>query len=200
MSRVLIVYGTTDGHTRKIADALAATFRDEGWDPAVYDAREISPRISPRHFERVIVAASLHGGRYQRAVGRWIRAHAIQLNNAHSAFLSVCLAVLDPDVHARDAAREIMKRFLHDCGWNPSAAMLVAGAVPYTRYGWIKRLIMRHILAKKNGDVDTKRDYDYTDWRALRQFAAAFTRTPDPAPPHVSDRSLPLHADLMRRE
>jgi menaquinone-dependent protoporphyrinogen IX oxidase len=37
MSRVLILYGTTDGHTRTIADVLAATFRDGGCRVEVVD-------------------------------------------------------------------------------------------------------------------------------------------------------------------
>lgn len=30
---------------------------------------------------------------------------------------------------------------------------------------------MRRIVAKEGGDVDTSRDYEYTDWRAVERFA-----------------------------
>lgn len=50
----------------------------------------------------------------------------------------------------------------------------VAGALLYTRYGWLKRWIMRRIVRKAGGDVDTTRDYEYTDWIALRELARRF--------------------------
>jgi menaquinone-dependent protoporphyrinogen oxidase len=52
----------------------------------------------------------------------------------------------------------------------------VAGALPYTRYNWLKRWIMRRIVAKAGGDTDTTRDFEYTDWEDLRAFARTFGR------------------------
>ena len=51
---------------------------------------------------------------------------------------------------------------------------MVAGALPYTRYGWIKRMMMRRIVAKAGGDTDTSRDYEYTDWNDLRVSSRDF--------------------------
>jgi menaquinone-dependent protoporphyrinogen oxidase len=177
MSRALIIYGTTDGHTRKIADVLAETFRSEHWDVVLRDARDVGPRDSPDGCDRVIVAASIHAGGYQRAVKRWVRAHAQHLNHTHSAFLSVCLGILEPRPEARHEVREIMERFLHRSGWEPSVAKTVAGAVPYTRYSWLKKWVMKRIAAKSGGGTDTTRDYEYTDWDDLRAFARQFART-----------------------
>ena len=52
----------------------------------------------------------------------------------------------------------------------------VAGALPYTKYGWLKKWIMRRIVAKAGGDTDTTRDYEYTDWNDVREFARAFAQ------------------------
>lgn len=59
----------------------------------------------------------------------------------------------------------------------------VAGAVPYTRYGWLKRRIMRRLMARANGDTDTTRDYEYTDWEDLNSFARGFARQAESAIP-----------------
>ena len=37
-----------------------------------------------------------------------------------------------------------------------------------------RETIMKHIVAKAGGNTDTCRDYEYTDWNDLRQFAADF--------------------------
>ena len=52
----------------------------------------------------------------------------------------------------------------------------VAGALEYSKYNPLKRWIMKRIAAKAGGGTDTSRDYDYTDWDDLQQFAEAFGR------------------------
>ena len=184
MPRVLIVYGTTDGHTQKIAEAVADTFASEHWEATAVNARHASPDLIPGGYDRVVIAGSVRGGKYQRALRRWVRGHADGLNRAHTAFLSVCLGVLEHRAEVHEELRDIMERFFDATGWRPTVSKIVAGALPYTRYGWLKKLIMKRIVAKTGGDTDTSRDYDYTDWEDLRQFALRFAhaREQSPAP------------------
>jgi menaquinone-dependent protoporphyrinogen oxidase len=174
MTHILIVYGTTDGHTRKIAQVLAEDLRAHCCSVDILDAGCSQWRRSPEGYDGVIVAASVHIGDYQRAVNRWVRAHAPMLNTMPTAFLSVCLAVLEKDPAARQEISRIMNRFLARGGWRPTITKLVAGAVLYTRYGWLKRRMMKRIVAKAGGDTDTTRDFEYTDWNELRDFARGF--------------------------
>jgi menaquinone-dependent protoporphyrinogen oxidase len=51
---------------------------------------------------------------------------------------------------------------------------VVAGALPYTRYNRLTRWAMKRIVTKAHGDTDTSRDYEYTDWNDVRQFARDF--------------------------
>jgi menaquinone-dependent protoporphyrinogen oxidase len=96
------------------------------------------------------------------------------LNGLPTAFLSVCLAVLEKGTGPREEILRIMRRFLDRCGWRPTITKMVAGAVPYTRYGWLKRQMMKRIVGKAGGDTDTTRDFEYTDWNDLRDFARDF--------------------------
>jgi menaquinone-dependent protoporphyrinogen oxidase len=174
MTHILIVYGTTDGHTRKIAQVLAENLRAKCCSVDIVEAAGTLRRLSPEGYDGVIVAASVHIGDYQRAVVRWVRMYAPMLNGLPSAFLSVCLAVLERRTEARQEIVRIMERFLARCGWRPTITRMVAGAVPYTRYGWLKRHMMKRIVAKAGGDTDTTRDFEYTDWNDLRNFAGDF--------------------------
>jgi len=177
MSRVLILYGTTDGHTRKIATALREALVDEGVYAFVSDARYGTESVLAEEYDGVIVAASVHAGGFQRPVTRWVRAQAKQLNRMPTAFLAVCLGILEKRPETRRALDEIVKRFQQSTTWRPRVVKFVAGALPYTRYNWLKRWIMRRMVAKAGGDTDTTRDYEYTDWTDLRVFAQAFGRT-----------------------
>ena len=174
MTHLLIVYGTTDGHTRKIVQVLADDLRANRCSVDIIDAAGPQWRLSPASYDGVIVAASVHIGDYQKAVARWVRAHAPMLATMPTAFLSVCLAVLEKDPAAHQEISRIMSRFLARCGWRPAITKPVAGAVLYTRYGWLKQRMMKRIVAKAGGGTDTTRDYEYTDWNDLCDFACEF--------------------------
>jgi menaquinone-dependent protoporphyrinogen oxidase len=176
MLRLLILYGTTNGHTRKIAQVLGETLRGGGFPCDVIDAARVPPELDPASYDGVLVAASIHTGGYQRAVARWVHRHAEQLNLVPSAFVSVCLGILERRPEAQTEVRAIMNRFLQASGWQPTITKTVAGALLYTQYDWLTRWLMKRIVAKAGGDTDTSRDYEYTDWDDLRAFARAFAR------------------------
>ena len=175
MTRVLILYATTDGHTRAVAHAIAEPLSSHGIDTAVIQAGTLDP--APHEYDGIIVAASVHGGRYQRVVEQWVRAHRHEFADKPAAFVSVCLAVLqqgDPNVKTELDA--IVARFAARTGWRPPIVKQVAGALLYTRYNVFKRWIMKRIVAKAGGATDVSRDYDYTAWADLRRFAEDFRR------------------------
>ena len=174
MTRILVVYGTTDGHTTKIAAAIADTLRTAG---AAVDLQEIGrTACRPDGYDGVIVASPVRGGKYLKPVRRWVRAHAAVLNTRTTGFVSVCLGILQHDPAVDRALHAILSGFLAETGWRPSVTKPVAGALPYTRYNWFIRRVMKRIAAKAGGDTDTTRDYEYTDWADVRDFAAEFGR------------------------
>jgi menaquinone-dependent protoporphyrinogen oxidase len=174
MTRILVIYGTTDGHTAKVANAIGRALRFQQVHADVVDAREAPP--APEAYHGVIVAASVQAGRYQRPVRTWVRAHAATLAKKPTAFVSVCLGVLqqDPGVHRHLQA--IVDRFEGDTGWHPGEVKQVAGALLYTHYNWLKRWVLLRIVRKAGGATDTSQDYEYTDWADLRAFVDQFAR------------------------
>ena len=168
--RVLVIYATTDGHTAKVAQAIAATLGLQGVKVDLGDANGWDP--DPGSYAAVVMAASVHAGGYQRSIRQWARRHAAGLRGMPTAFISVCLAVLNRTPKVDRDLSAILDRFVAQTGWQPGETKAVAGALRYTRYGFLKRWMMRRIVAKQHGDTDTSRDYEYTDWDDL----AAFTR------------------------
>ena len=174
MVPILILFSTADGQTKKIANVLAEALRDQGADVDVRDAAGPVERLCPELYAGVVVAAPVRMGRYSRQVRRWVRANAEALRGRPSAFLSVCLAVLSESPEAQREIREILERFFAAAGWRPEVVKVVAGALPYTRYGWLKRWMLRRIVRRQGGDTDWTRDFEYTDWDDLRAFAHVF--------------------------
>jgi menaquinone-dependent protoporphyrinogen oxidase len=175
MSRVLILYGTTEGHTRVIADAIGRALQLGGVEADVVEAGTFDPVV--HQYDAAIVAASVHIGKYQPTVIKWVSAHAAELNARPTAFVSVSLGILqksDPKVMADLDA--ITQRFMTATGWRPTSIKHVAGAVLYSRYNFLKRWLMKRIVGKAGGGTDTSQDYDYTNWGELRAFADEFRR------------------------
>jgi menaquinone-dependent protoporphyrinogen oxidase len=171
MPRILILYGTTDTHTAKIARCVAEALGSRGAEVDVVEADTASSDL--RDYAGVVVVASLDAKGYQRSVVRWAQANADALNGTTTAFLSVCPS-LQKDLRVHRELGGIVNRFEMKTRWKPTRVKHVAGAVLYARYGWLKRLVMRRISGKAGGSTHVTRDHEYTDWADLRGFAGTF--------------------------
>ena len=185
MIRVLVLYGSTHGQTAKVAHALAAALCAEGCLACAVNAADALRRVKARDYAGVIVAASLRAGSYQRSVRRWIRANATDLERLPTAFVSVCLGVLEHQPAVDRELERLARRFVTPLGWTPGRIEQVAGALKYTRYSWLMKRIMRHMAARAGGGTDLTRDYEYTDWNAVGAFARSFMQEHElgPRPP-----------------
>jgi menaquinone-dependent protoporphyrinogen oxidase len=175
MSRILVIYGTTNGQAGRIARFIAETIQSAGLEVDVVDAAISDP--DPASYRATIVVASIHAGGYQRSVERWVKRWGTRLAVSSTAFVSVCLGVLQHDAKVDQDLASILRRFRSATGWEPGVTKLVAGALSYTQYGWVTRLVMRRIARKAGGSTDTTRDHEYTDWNDLRSFSQEFART-----------------------
>jgi len=170
--RILIVYGTTEGQTAKIADWIADRLEGRGHEIKLVDSARAPGTLSPEGQDAVIVAASVHQYRHQAAVSQWVRRWRETLNAMPSLFLSVSLSAVNKD--DRPDAQKIVNRFLNETDWRPTTSRLVAGALKYSQYDFFKRQMMRLIAWREGGPTDTAKDVEFTDWEALGKEVDAF--------------------------
>jgi len=166
--KVLIVYGTTEGQTRKISEFLKEEVQKAGHDVELADATLNPP--SPNEFNAVIVAGSLHAGNYQASIQHYVKEHHEKINEIQSIFVSVSLTAATKDQESWGELEEHTEKFLFLTGWHPDHVEQVAGALLYTKYDFFKRFIMRLISKRSGGDADTSRDYEYTDWDQVKEI------------------------------
>jgi menaquinone-dependent protoporphyrinogen oxidase len=173
MAHVLIVYGTTEGQTAKIAQHIADVGRRRGHRVDLAPAAELGEHPPLAH-DAAIVGASLHEGHYQRSIDRFCRNHAAWLRGLPSAFFSVSLGAASRDPDEPRAVEALMKSFLERSGWAPLRTASFAGALRYMQYSWLKRALMRSIARHEGGATDTSQDHEYTDWDQVSRFAQGF--------------------------
>ncbi len=164
--RILVVYGTSEGHTRKISRFIEEVLQNEGHQVIIADATEEPP--SADIYDMVLIASSIHMHKYNPAIKDYVLSNIDRLNSAPSAFFSVCMAVASDIEEEHLEADAIATSFLKDTSWNTNNIFHVAGALRYTKYDYFKKLIMRMIAKKQGGSTDTSQDHEYTDWEALK--------------------------------
>jgi menaquinone-dependent protoporphyrinogen oxidase len=86
--------------------------------------------------------------------------------------VSLSSAVDDPERRAE--AANYVDTLLEETDWHPDRIGLFGGALRYSKYGFLKRLMMKRIAKGATGDVDTSQDYEYTDWAEVDAFASDF--------------------------
>ncbi|KIC94341.1 menaquinone-dependent protoporphyrinogen IX dehydrogenase [Flavihumibacter solisilvae] len=170
--KILVVYSTTEGQTRKVSEFIADTLKESGHEVTVSNAAEQPP--TPLQFDAIIAGGSIHINHYQSAVTTYIRHNVDALNKMPAAFFSVCMAAASKNEKEHRDAERITAEYLQRMGWKPMITAQVAGALKYTQYGFFKRLVMKYIARKEGGSTDTSHDHEYTDWNAVRQFVIRF--------------------------
>jgi menaquinone-dependent protoporphyrinogen oxidase len=172
---VLIVYGTTEGQTRKIAERTATHVRERGHQVELRDAASLTSDSDLNTFRAFIIAASVHQERHQDTVINFAIAHHELLNAKPSAFISVSLsAVLEDE---RTEAQKYVNRFVSVTGWQPRETLLLGGALRFTDYDYFQEQIVKFVVMKRGGAVSTERDHEFTDWGALAKFVDGFLET-----------------------
>jgi menaquinone-dependent protoporphyrinogen oxidase len=171
---ILIVYGTTEGHTRHLSEYLAGRLKEAGHEAKVTDAALATGELNPGDYDAVLVAASLHVGRYQSAVVEFARVHHEALNETPSAFISVSLSAAGVNPHDWQGLEQCLAQFLHETMWRPKAVHHAAGAIRYSEYDFFKRLAIQFIARQRGQKTVRSQDYDLTDYSALETFVDGF--------------------------
>jgi menaquinone-dependent protoporphyrinogen oxidase len=179
---VAIFYATFKGHTRLIAERVASDLRMYGFPVELHNVRGLA-MADLSHYGAAVLAAPVHLSKAESAMVNFVKAHRAALEQLPTAFLSITLSQAGaqrrhetPERRARFAAdvQMMLEKFFTQTGWRPTRATPVAGALRYTRYNFLLRLVMKRIAKKAGGGTDTSRDYEYTDWDSLDRFVDEF--------------------------
>lgn len=170
---VLVIYGTVEGHTAKIAGRVAAQIEAAGHQVNLTDARQPGFAL-PGQFDAAIVCAPIHLGAYPAPVVQFLHDYAAAFNQIPSALISVSLSIASLFEAEVKQANAYPERLVAKTGWLPTMRHNAAGALKYLEYSYFKRLLLRHISAREGGPVDTSADHELTDWDALENFVGAF--------------------------
>ncbi|AZQ39503.1 flavodoxin [Streptomyces cyaneochromogenes] len=152
-TKVLIAYGTTNGSTAQIAEAVAEVLRKEGLTAEALPAGAVES-VSP--YDAVVVGGGLYAGRWHKDSRRFLRRHRREL--AERPLWLFSSGPLDPSASERDippvpGLKRAMNRF------DTRGHVTFGGCLQEGAKGWVARMII------KNGKGGDFRDFaQIEDW------------------------------------
>lgn len=183
MNRLLVVYATRYGQARLIAGHIASAILARGLSVEVVECTHPPATASFDRCDGAVLIASVHFGKHERQMIEFVRHWRDDLNSLPTLFVSASLSEAgaeDPSAAperraqcAGDAKRMIVD-FIMQAGWSPTEVLPVAGALAYTKYNWLLRLLMKRIAKRTGSPTDTSRAHEFTDWVALDNYFGEF--------------------------
>ena len=168
MSRILILYSTTDGHTLIISQRLQKVIAEQGY------AVDVMPIDAGEHenleaFDKIVIGASIRYGKHQKHVYDFIDRHRKSMESRPNAFFSVNLVARKPGRDQLDS-NPYVKKFLRQIAWQPHHVAIFAGKLNYPIYNWLDRNIIRLIMRLTGGPTDPDTVMEFTDWQKVDAF------------------------------
>lgn len=165
---VLVVYGSSEGQTRKISERSAERLRGGGHNVTLLDSMSPLGNTDVGAYDVVIVASPVHQERHQDSIIDFVIAQGDKFASPTTAFISVSLsAVLE---NGRAEAQSYVDRFVETTGWTSDHTLLLGGALRYESYDYFKQQIVKFVVAGGGLAEHTDKSCEFTDWDALDAF------------------------------
>ncbi len=168
MSSFLVVYSSTDGHTKKICERITNYLNKE--NSAELVSLDYAKKIDLSNFEKIVIGASIRYGKHSNALYKFVNLNKNILNQKQSAFFSVNVVARKPGKDTAETNPYINK-FLKISKWRPNKITVFAGKVDYPKYNLLNKYIIRFIMFITSGPTDITKSYEFTDWSKVDDFS-----------------------------
>ena len=169
MARILLLYATTDGHTRRICERLRALIEAQAHQVSLVSIQD-APGADLSAFDKIVIGASIRYGKHNPLVAQFVNAHVGALDARPNAFFSVNIVARKPEKN-RPQTNPYLRKFLQQIRWVPKELEVFAGKLDYPRYGFVDRQMIRLIMLITKGPTDPTTVVEFTDWARVEAFA-----------------------------
>lgn len=168
MANVLIIYATTDGHTKEICLRLQSVIERENHQVRLAPIEE-SFAIDLLPFDKIVIGASIRYGKHNPLVAQFIKKNEVLLNAKTNAFFSVNVVARKPEKSSPET-NPYLQKFLRQITWRPQRLAVFAGKIDYPSYRVCDRMMIRFIMWLTRGPTHSGAVIDFTDWSKVDHF------------------------------
>lgn len=168
MANILIIYSTTDGHTKVICQRLRQVIEQQAHTVTLVPIQDCAG-LDLKVFDKIVIGASIRYGRHSPQVLDFINKNGRILDAKPNAFFSVNVVARKPDKNQPDT-NPYCKKFLRQITWKPRQVAVFAGKIDYPRYKRFDRWMIRLIMWMTHGPTDPQAVVEFTDWRQVEAF------------------------------
>jgi menaquinone-dependent protoporphyrinogen oxidase len=168
MAKILIIYSTTDGHTREICQRLKLVIEEQGHQVSLKSIDD-EPDFDMEQFDKIVLGASIRYGKHSKKVYDFIKRNEQLLDSKPNAFFSVNVVARKPDKN-KPETNPYLQKFLKQISWRPKKLAVFAGKIDYPRYRFWDRWMIRVIMWMTKGPTDPKAVVEFTDWNQVEGF------------------------------
>jgi len=171
MARILVIYSTTDGHTREICLRLQKVIENAGNEVTLVDVANAAAS-DLNTFDKIVIGASIRYGKHSPAIYAFIKENSRLLDAKSNAFFSVNVVARKPNKNTPET-NPYLKKFLKQITWKPQLLAVFAGKIDYQKYSFWDRSMIRFIMWMTRGPTDPKTNIEFTDWNRVEGFGRA---------------------------
>ena len=168
MDSALIVYSSTDGHTKTICKRISNSLDKNNKTKIV--SLDDATKLDLSTFNKIIIGASIRYGKHSKKLYKFITLNQNVLDQKQSIFFSVNVVARKLEKNTPET-NPYIKKFLKISNWRPKKIGVFAGRVDYPNYGFFDKYVIKFIMFLTNGPTDTSQSYEFTDWSKVDEFA-----------------------------
>ena len=162
--RILVAYDSQCGSTGGVAEAIGKTLCT---DTTAVDVRLLKNLNDLSLYQAAVIGSSVQSSQWLPGALDFVERHRDDLKKIPVAYFLTCLALYETTPETRRVAESYMEPALDLAPEvDPVDLGLFAGALDYSRLGWIKRTVMKRKM-KARGVPEG----DFRNWTAINAWA-----------------------------
>lgn len=175
--KVLVAYATKYGSTKEVAEAVAATLREQGLDAHVRPMKEVQ-QVDP--YSAVVLGTPLYIGSWLKDTDRFLARHQEALQRRPVAVFALGPAGTprQPPAAVQPGPKDQLAKQLAKVPWlKPTSTEVFAGKIDMAHLNFLDGLLAMLPASPLHG----MQSADNRDWAAIRAWATSLAASLKPA-------------------
>jgi menaquinone-dependent protoporphyrinogen oxidase len=170
MIRILIIYASVDGQTKKISEYIA-TKRKKTENEIITISIENVESINIDEYDEIVIGAAIRYGKFNKKIYKFIEKNKQLLSSKVNAFFIVN-ATARKRGKDNPSTNSYAAKFIKRSQWQPQNIAIFAGRINYSKYNFFDRAMIKFIMKITKGPTEQSTNIEFTNWQKVDEFCS----------------------------